>query len=282
MDELARQHKNYQRIAKAIEYISEHCNAQPELKDIAEHLHVSEHHLQRLFSEWAGISPKRFLQYLTKEHAKQLLRESTVLNTAHSLGLSSAGRLHDLMVNCEGMTPGEYQRCGQGMRIVYGIHPSPFGYCLIAVASRGICKLSFFDVLDDAAGYLNELSNDWSLASLEKDQDETKVWVNKIFSEASQDRNIPVLLKGTNFQLKVWEALLDTPRGALTAYNDVACKIGKPKAVRAVSSSIARNNVALLIPCHRVIRKTGELNQYRWGTERKNAMLMSEQPREHN
>jgi AraC family transcriptional regulator of adaptative response/methylated-DNA-[protein]-cysteine methyltransferase len=271
------QNSNYQRVAKAIHFLAEHQLEQPSLHDLASYVGLSEFHLQRVFAEWAGISPKQFLQYLTKEHAKQQLRRSSVLNAALDCGLSGSGRLHDLMIKAECMTPGEYRRLGAGLAIAYGVQATPFGHCLIAQTSRGVCKIAFFDLLSDEVAVVAELQREWPAAVLRRDQDAVDPIFAQIFS-GMKAGSVPlrVLLKGSEFQLKVWEALLAIPDGEVCSYQQLAEAMGIASSVRSVASAIARNHIAYLIPCHRVIRSTGELSKYRWGAERKQAILLHE------
>jgi AraC family transcriptional regulator of adaptative response/methylated-DNA-[protein]-cysteine methyltransferase len=267
-------HRHYQQIAKAIAFLNDKQSQQPELKDVAAHIGLSDSHLQRVFTEWAGLSPKQFLQFLTKQKAKTLLADNTVANAAYDSGLSTSSRLHDLMVSYESVTPGEYKSGGHGIAIHYGIHPTPFGLGLIATTKRGLCKLSFFDSLDAESEVINELHQEWPKATIQHSVDATQDIANKIFSRKPEP--LAILCKGTPFQLLVWEALLKIPEGELRSYQQVARQIGKPSATRAVASAIAKNSIAYLIPCHRVIRSTGEINQYRWGAERKQALIARE------
>lgn len=278
------EHANYQRVAKAIHFLVEQQDNQPSLKQLADHIGISEHHLQKTFSEWAGVSPKQFLQYLTKQYAKQQLRQQAVMPSALAAGLSGSGRLHDLLIRCEGVTPGEYRREGHGLTIEYGVHSSPFGYCFIALTQRGLCKLSFFDHLHDNTA-LSELKQEWPNASIHENLEATHTVFKKVFplntrlkKAEAQPEPLKLLLKGSPFQLQVWEALLTVPPSAMRSYQHIADTMGKPSAVRAVASAIARNPLAYLIPCHRVIRGTGVLNNYRWGDTRKAAMLGWEAP----
>ncbi len=279
MSNYLEQHANYQRIAKAIHYLIAHQQTQPQLNELAQHLTISEFHLQRLFSEWAGVSPKQFLQFLTKEHAKQMLKNNSVLDAALSSGLSGSGRLHDLLISSESVTPGEYRRSGEGLTISYGTHPSPFGYCFIASTHRGICKISFFDAKISKKTIVDELQAEWVNAEIIENQDKTKKLFENIFLPNNDKRELKIVLKGSPFQLKVWEALLKIPQGQIKSYQQVAEQLGSPSSVRAVASAIAKNNIALLIPCHRVIRATGVLNNYRWGDARKAAMICWESSR---
>jgi AraC family transcriptional regulator of adaptative response/methylated-DNA-[protein]-cysteine methyltransferase len=263
---------DYHRVAEAIRYLERHADRQPGLDELANVVGLSPHHFQRLFKRWAGVSPKRFLQYLTVEHAKHLLRDaSSVLDTSYEVGLSGPGRLHDLFVSAEAVTPGEYKRQGEGVEIVWGIHQTPFGDCLLAATDRGVCHLSFPS--GSSAG-IERLRHDWSKAGLAEDAEVSGRFVERLFGDSSaSDKPLPLVLKGTNFQLKVWNALLRIPRGQAVSYGDVAAYIGHPEAVRAVGSAVGANPVAWLIPCHRVLRKGGALGGYRWGPVRKQAML---------
>ncbi|MBK8971264.1 MAG: methylated-DNA--[protein]-cysteine S-methyltransferase [Hahellaceae bacterium] len=269
--------RNYARIAKAITYFSRHQQEQPGLTELAQEVGVSEFHLQRLFTEWVGVSPKKFLQYLTKERAKQALRQSTVLDAALSVGLSGVGRLHDLMLTCEGITPGDYKRLGAGLNIRYGLHDSPFGPCLLATNDRGVCKLAFYDTEQERSLLIDELQMEWPEAQIVHDTGGTHAVHEKIFPDrdtpSGSGQRLHLLMKGSPFQLRVWEALLKVPEGNLVSYADVAVQLGEPNAVRAVASAIARNHLGYLIPCHRVIRQTGDFNQYRWGAPRKMAII---------
>lgn len=265
----------YTIIEQAIQYIEANVQNQPELEEIASAVGLSEYHFQRIFTRWAGISPKRFLQFLTKEHAKGLLSQSeNLLDATHRLGLSSLGRLHDLFVATEAVTPGEYKSHGVGVNIHYGFHLTPFGKCLIAVTERGICHMSFVDKNEGQA--LDYLVEHWSQAKMIEDYKSTASLIARIFSNRKHDSPIQLHLRGTNFQIKVWEALLNIPVGAVTTYEHIAAKIGNPRAVRAVGSAVGDNPIAYLIPCHRVIRKSGEFGNYMWGSARKKAILVKE------
>ena len=264
--------EDYVRIEQAILFLEQNFRQQPDLKQIASHLGLSEYHFQRLFTRWAGISPKRFLQFLTVEYAKALLAEKrNLLDVTYETGLSSPGRLHDLFVTCEAVTPGELKKNGQGVTINYGFHPSPLGECLVAVTERGLCGLSFITGQREAA--FRELVSVWSEADFVEDSAQTRLMAERIFDPVRHTQALPVILKGTNFQLKVWQALLKIPAGAVVSYDDVAALIGQPGAARAVGNAVARNPVGYVIPCHRVIRKTGLLGKYHWGTVRKKAIL---------
>ncbi|MFH1908562.1 MAG: methylated-DNA--[protein]-cysteine S-methyltransferase [Chloroflexota bacterium] len=265
--------QDYQRIEQAIRYIEANYTRQPELSEIAAHLGLSEYHFQRLFSRWAGISPKRFLQFLTKEGAKRLLENSAgLLETTYTVGLSSPGRLHDLFVTTEAVTPGEFKARGKGLRIGYGFHPTPFGECLLAVTERGICHLGF--ILTSRADALAALQADWQDANLHEDETETALLIETIFAPPRQPGSpFRLFLRGTNFQIKAWEALLHIPPGHAATYQLIATAIGCSGASRAVGSALACNPLAFLIPCHRVIRKLGDFGNYRYGAARKKALL---------
>ncbi|MBI2333268.1 MAG: methylated-DNA--[protein]-cysteine S-methyltransferase [Chloroflexi bacterium] len=267
--------QNYKLIANAIQYIEANVQRQPELEEIASAVGVSEYHFQRLFTSWTGISPKRFMQFLTKEHAKKLLSQSeNLLDTTHKIGLSSLGRLHDLFVTTEAVTPGEYKSGGVGLNIRYGIHYSPFGKCLIATTDRGICNLSFVDGSEGKV--IDALVAEWSQAEMIEDYKSTAPLVTRIFSDLQVDSPLKLHLHGTNFQIKVWEALLSIPTGSVTTYEHIAERIGNPRAVRAVGTAVGHNPIAYLIPCHRVIRKSGDFGNYLYGTSRKKLMLARE------
>lgn len=267
--------EDYLRVERAITFLEKHFDEQPSLKAMAESAGLSEFHFQRLFTRWVGISPKRFMQYLTKERAKQLLSESeNLLAVTFATGLSSPGRLHDLFISCEAVTPGEYKRRGEGLHIVYGFHPSPFGECLLALTERGICSLAF--VLGvGRGGTLAALKEEWAGAQLSEDPQATQPFVSRIFQIFQGQESTPVrlYLQGTNFQIKVWEALLRIPPGYVVSYEDIAVQVGMPRAARAVGNAIARNPIPVLIPCHRVIHKGGDFGNYSMGTARKKALL---------
>jgi AraC family transcriptional regulator of adaptative response/methylated-DNA-[protein]-cysteine methyltransferase len=267
--------RDYQTVEKAITYLEDHVEEQPNLKDVAESVHLSEYHFQRLFSRWVGISPKRFLQYLTKERAKEMLGESvSVLEAAYAAGLSSPGRLHDLFVNCEAVTPGDYKSQGEDLEIAYGFHASPFGECLLALTGRGICDLIFVSE-GNREEALKALKKRWASAALHEDPQRTGPVVAQVFDRLTggEAKPLSLHLRGTNFQIKVWEALLNIPSGTVVSYEDIAVSIGMPSAARAVSNAVARNPIPVIIPCHRVIRKAGAYGGYRWGTARKKALL---------
>jgi len=266
---------DYQRVAQAIQYLEQNYQTQPSLDELAAQLALSPFHLQRLFTQWAGVSPKRFVQYLTAEHAKHLLAHAhSVLDAAYETGLSSPGRLHDLMIATEAVTPGEFKQRGAGLQIAYGRHETPFGDCLLAATTRGICQLLFLT----EGGWtqaVTELRDQWREADLVEDTTQTQPYIDQIFPVNGQQgqRAVTLLLKGTNFQLKVWNALLQIPQGVAWSYEDVAQAIGQPTAARAVGGAVGANPIGYLIPCHRVIRKSGVIQEYRWGPTRKKAIL---------
>ncbi len=264
---------DFGRVAAAIRFLEAHANDQPGLEALARAAGLSPGHFQRLFKRWAGVSPKRFLQYLTAEHAKDLLRDSnSVLDTSFEVGLSGPGRLHDLFVSVEAVTPGEYKAMGDGLEIRWGLHDTPFGRCLLATTPRGICHLSF-PAGDKEA--LERLRRDWGRARLVEEAVATREVIETVLMAAPQspDRPLSLLLKGTNFQIKIWNALLRIPHGRAVSYGDLGAYVGAPRAHRAVGSAVGANPIAWLIPCHRVLRKDGRIGGYRWGTTRKRAMI---------
>ena len=268
---------DYERVKEAIVYISDHCDEQPELNDVAAHLGLSPFHFQRMFRRWAGVSPKKFLQYITLQRSKaRLLSREKLEVVADEAGLSGTGRLHDLFVSIEGMTPHQYRLAGMGKTIHYGIIYSPFGRCLLAVTEDDrICSLFF---VDDELTAIENLKQNWGNASLVRDDIKISSVGEKLFDPLA-GKPVNLLLKGTTFQLKVWEALLKIPFGEVVSYRVVAEFINRPKAFRAVAGAIARNPVSFLIPCHRVLRQTGKISQYRWGKERKRALIAWEAAR---
>jgi AraC family transcriptional regulator of adaptative response/methylated-DNA-[protein]-cysteine methyltransferase len=274
MTESASRPADFERIGHAIEYLVAHYDKQPGLDDVAAEVGLSPFHFQRLFSRWAGISPKRFIQYLTLEHAKRVLAESaSVLDAAYEVGLSGPGRLHDLFVTYEAMTPGEFKRGGAGLVIRYGLAPSPFGLCFIGQTDNGINGLGFVYDESEAEIFFRER---WPAARLERDDATVKPLAAAIFALDHPPARLHVHLMGTAFQLKVWEALLRIPSGALVSYERLAAQVCGPSAARAVGSAVGANPVSYLIPCHRVIRKAGVITGYEWGPERKRALLALE------
>jgi len=263
---------DYARVERAIRFLEQHAERHPSLAEVARSAGLSPAHFQRLFTRWAGLSPKRFLQFLAKEHAVERLRRSaTVLDAAWDAGLSGPGRLHDLLVSSEAATPGEVASGGRGVSISWGFHPTPFGECLLGMTARGICHLSFVGPGGRHAA-LADLGRRWPRASLREDRALASRTAERVFAGTGRGE-LRLHLAGTNFQLKVWEALLRIPPGAATTYGDVARRIGRPTAARAVAAAVGANPVAWIIPCHRVLRSVGTLGGYRWGLERKRAML---------
>jgi AraC family transcriptional regulator of adaptative response/methylated-DNA-[protein]-cysteine methyltransferase len=264
---------DYSRIERAIVFMEQNHQAQPSLESIARHACVSPFHFQRVFTRWVGISPKRFMQYLTKEYAKQLLEQSrSVLDTSYEAGLSGPGRLHDLFVTCEAVTPGEFKARGDGIEIAYGFHPSPFGEILLGVTERGICELNFVRK-GGRKELLDSLRARWRNARLNHAETRTATIAKTVFGPTGHAPRLHLLLKGTNFQIKVWEALLRIPPGAVVAYSDIANALGMPRSARAVGNAVASNPIAYVIPCHRVIRENGDTGNYLGGPARKKAIL---------
>jgi AraC family transcriptional regulator of adaptative response/methylated-DNA-[protein]-cysteine methyltransferase len=264
---------DFKRITAAIDFIHEHFREQPDLDRVAEHVHLSPFHFQRMFSEWAGVSPKKFLQYTSLAYAKQLLKErqATLFDTTQETGLSGSGRLHDLFVNIEGMTPGEYKHGGSGLFINYSFSDSHFGPLLLASTGKGICYIAFTDDQDEALG---KLKAEFPNASFTHQADAFQHAALTVFmADPGQLPDIKLHLKGTDFQLKVWEALLKIPMGRLSTYGQIAAGLQNPNASRAVGTAIGSNPVAFLIPCHRVIQSTGVFGGYMWGPTRKTAMI---------
>lgn len=266
-------HLNYNRIAEAIAYIKANFKEQPSLNDIAENVHLSPFHFQRLFTDWAGVSPKKFMQYISIEYAKQLLKDNqaTLFDAAHQTGLSGTSRLHDLFMNIEGMTPGEFKNGGENLSINYSFAESPFGNIIVASTPKGICHMAFFDNQDDA---FKKLKFRFTNAKYNQVVDTAQQNALFIFQhDWSKLNQIKLHLTGTPFQLKVWETLLKIPVGNLSTYGTIAKEIDKPKASRAVGTAIGNNPVAFLIPCHRVIQATGNSGGYMWGSARKSAII---------
>jgi AraC family transcriptional regulator of adaptative response/methylated-DNA-[protein]-cysteine methyltransferase len=264
---------NYNRIADAIDYIKANFKEQPNLDEVAEKVHLSPFHFQRLFSDWAGTSPKKFLQYTSLEHAKKLLKENqaTISETAYETGLSGTSRLHDLFVNIEGMTPAEYKNGGKNLEINYSFAESPFGNIIVASTQKGVCFMAFAE--DEAIGF-NDLKNKFPNAAFSRKLDLAQQNALFIFqNDWSKLSEIKLHLKGTDFQLKVWETLLKIPMGQLSTYGTIAHQIQKPNASRAVGTAIGSNPVAFLIPCHRVIQSSGIFGGYMWGNTRKTAII---------
>jgi AraC family transcriptional regulator, regulatory protein of adaptative response / methylated-DNA-[protein]-cysteine methyltransferase len=267
-------HINYQRIEQAIRYLEENFQRQPELDEVAEKVHLSPFHFQRIFTEWAGISPKRFLQYLTVDFLKKKLQETRNLNeAAEAAGLSAQSRVYDLFTTLEAVTPLEYKQRGRGIRVEYGIQETPFGQALMGVTERGVCWLSFLSTDEDPHFELEKMKEHWHQSVFHHNEPVTNEYMQKIFSRKSTSDKVHLLVKGTNFQVKVWQALLQLPMGSVTTYQDIACRIHQPRALQAVGSAVGSNHIAYLIPCHRVIRKDGVLGQYRWDAVRKKSII---------
>ncbi|RYU92174.1 methylated-DNA--[protein]-cysteine S-methyltransferase [Mucilaginibacter terrigena] len=268
------QELDYNRIARAISYFKENYKNQPSLDEVAEHVSLSPFHFQRMFKDWAGVTPKQFLQYLSIEHAKGILKHTgaNLLDTAYETGLSGTSRLYDLFVKVEGMTPGEYKNGGAALNINYSFADTPFGKVIVASTHKGICHMAFTD--DGEENAFGLLKQNFPNARYSQVVDLIQQNALYIFNQDWQHLDeIKLHLKGTDFQIKVWETLLKVPAGGLTSYAALANNAGSAKASRAVGSAVASNPVAFLIPCHRVIRSTGEVGQYHWGPARKNAMI---------
>lgn len=272
-NEYVKEETNYIRIARVIDYINEHHKDQPTLDELADHVALSPFHFQRLFTDWVGISPKQFLQYVTLNYAKSLLKkqELTLFDTSHETGLSSTSRLHDLFIKIEGMTPAEFKNKGSKLHISYSFYESKFGLLILASTTKGLCFMQFIDNNNQGLDLLkNYFSNAFFLEQVTDFHEKAR----SIYSnEWTTIKELKLHLKGTEFQLKVWESLLKIPIGDLTTYSKIANNINKPKASRAVGTAIGNNPVALLIPCHRVIQASGSLGGYMWGTTRKQVII---------
>jgi AraC family transcriptional regulator of adaptative response/methylated-DNA-[protein]-cysteine methyltransferase len=283
---------DYRRIDQAIRFVNENYLRHPSLDEVAAHVHLSPFHFERLFQRWAGTSPKRFMQFLTVRHARELLRQSrSVLETSHLSGLSGSGRLHDLFVTREAVTPGEWKSGGQGVTIRHGCHQTAFGECFLAMTDRGICDLRFLGDAESKSTTespteptlvreseltlaLEELRREWPCARFEANQAMTGEVARRLFSHSPEQRpRFHLHIRGTNFQIQVWEALMQIPTGSLVTYSQLAAAVGHPQAQRAVGTAVGRNPVAFLIPCHRVIQRMGGFGNYRWGAIRKQALI---------
>ncbi|HEX9601311.1 MAG TPA: methylated-DNA--[protein]-cysteine S-methyltransferase [Mariniflexile sp.] len=273
---------NYNRIAEAIDYIKVNFKEQPSLNDIAEKVHLSPYHFQRLFTDWAGVSPKKFMQYISIEYAKQLLKDkqATLFDTAYQTGLSGTGRLHDLFINIEGMTPGEFKNGGESLSIRYSFAESPFGNIIVASTQKGICHMAFFDNKDDAYAKLKRRFPNANYNQMVDNAQQNALFIFQY--DWSKINQIKLHLNGTPFQLKVWETLLKIPIGNLSTYGTIAKEIEKPKASRAIGTAIGSNPVAFLIPCHRVIQSSGNIGGYLWGNTRKSAIIGWEAAKYHS
>lgn len=267
--------RDYDSVRRAIGFISEQWRTQPTIEAMADAAHLTPDELHHLFRRWAGLTPKDFMQALTLDHAKRLLRDSaSVLDAAYDSGLSGPARLHDLFVTHEAMSPGEWKKGGEGMTLRYGFHPSPFGMAVIIASERGLAGLAFADEGEEMPA-LADMQRRWPLATYIESFAGTAPLAKRIFdsSQWREDQPLRVVLIGTDFEVRVWETLLRIPMGRATTYGDVACKIAKPKASRAVGAAVGRNPISFVVPCHRVIGKSGELTGYHWGITRKRAML---------
>jgi AraC family transcriptional regulator, regulatory protein of adaptative response / methylated-DNA-[protein]-cysteine methyltransferase len=263
---------DYHRVAEAIEYLTDNFKNQPDLNEVARQVHLSPSHFQRIFTEWAGVSPKKFMQYLSLDYLRERIFDTNNLHQAADLvGFSTQSRVYDLFVSIEGVTPNEYKTYGQGLEIQYGFHQTPFGECFIAMAEKGLCALSFVDETSKEATFQAFLEK-WQAAKLVLNAQNTEGVMGQIF-DPNATNNINLWIQGTNFQLKVWEALLKIPQGSVSTYQKIADSIQNPKAVRAVGTAIGSNPIAYLIPCHRVIKSTGAIGEYHWGSTRKKAII---------
>ena len=265
---------NYYKIEKAIGYLTENYSRQPELQEVAEKVFMSPFHFQKVFTDWVGISPKKFLQYLTIDHLRHKIAETNnMMEAAAQAGLSSQSRVHELFVKIEGVSPQQYKSGGKGLHILYGYHPTPFGLCFIAVAEKGICALKFIDE-EQSRNEFELFEQRWPFAALEHKPSATQAYVKKIFNRhPGEAENLQVLVQGSPFQLKVWEALVTIPFGSVGSFQQVAQMIGQPGAARAVGAAVAANTILYLIPCHRIITKEGSMGNYHFGKVRKQAMI---------
>ncbi len=267
---------DYARVRRAIRYLTEHWREHPSLDALAAEMGLNATQAQKLFHRWAGLTPKQFVQAITLDHARALLAErETVLDTAYDVGLSGPGRLHDLFVTHEAMTPGEYRNRGDGVEIAYGFHPGPFGLALVMATPRGLCGLAFCDDDEDKANTLADMMRRWPRATFTEDAEATAALAQRIFDRDAwhPDRPLRVVMIGTDFEVRVWETLLKIPFGKATTYGDIANKLGKPTAARAVGAAVGRNPMSFVVPCHRVLGKSGALTGYHWGLTRKRAIL---------
>lgn len=276
------ENRDYQRIERAIAYISEHFREQPSLEQIAAAVHLSTPHFSRLFSQWAGISPKQYLRAVTLEHAKAALRgKDDLLSASEQLGLSGPSRLHDLFVDLEAVTPGEFKNGGEGLVIRYAMLDTPFGPCMAAATERGLCAVNFMDS-GSSDEVVAALRGDWPRAKLQSDPQaaEGMIATLQALLEGKTPEPLRLLVRGTNFQIQVWRALLGIAAGQTVSYGELAARLGRPSAARAIGSAVGANRIAFLIPCHRVLRAGGQLGGYRWGEGRKRAMLAWEKSRQ--
>ncbi|MGI9387299.1 MAG: methylated-DNA--[protein]-cysteine S-methyltransferase [Methyloligellaceae bacterium] len=268
--------EDYTRVRRAISYMSENWREQPRLADISRHVGLSEHHFQRLFRRWAGLSPKEFLQAITIDHARALLAGSaSLLDTAYEVGLSGPARLHDLFVDHEAMTPGDFKRGGAGLEMNYGFHNSPFGIALIMTTDRGVSGVAFADNDQDGEKVFADMSKRWPEANYRQNPEKTASFARRIFDPGTwrADRPLKIVLIGTDFEIRVWQSLLSVPMGRAVSYSDIASHVRVPRAARAVGSAVGRNPISFVVPCHRVLRKDGDLGGYHWGVTRKKAII---------
>ena len=267
--------EDYAKVCDVIAHVSENWRDQPSLDVLAERVKLSPDQLQRLFTRWAGLTPKAFLQALTLDHARKMLENSaSILETSLDVGLSGPGRLHDLFVTHEGMSPGAFKNKGEGLVINYAYHPSPFGLALVMASTHGLCGLAFCDVGGEAAA-LADMTRRWPNASFAEDSKRTAVFAARIFADQKLKPDAPlrVTFIGTDFEIRVWETLLKIPMGQATTYGDIALSVGSPKAARAVGAAVGKNPMSFVVPCHRVLGKSGALTGYHWGLTRKKAIL---------
>jgi AraC family transcriptional regulator, regulatory protein of adaptative response / methylated-DNA-[protein]-cysteine methyltransferase len=266
---------DYGVVRRAVAYISENWRTQPEIEAIAHAAGVTPDELHHLFRRWAGLTPKAFLQAITLDHARRLLRQSaSVLDAAYEVGLSGPGRLHDLFVTHEAMSPGQWKVGGEGVTLTYGFHPSPFGIALVIATGRGLAGLAFADPGEEAKA-LEDMRRRWPRAELREDAAGTAALARRIFEPKlwQRDRPLRVVMIGTDFEVRVWETLLKVPMGCATTYSDIATHLRAPKAARAVGAAVGKNPLSFVVPCHRVLGKSGDLTGYHWGLTRKRAML---------
>lgn len=266
---------DYEMVRQSLAFLTENWRDQPSLEELAERSRVSPQHLQRLFTRWAGLSPKAFLQALTIDHARELLRDSaSVLDTAYEVGLSGPGRLHDLFVTHEGMSPGFYKAKGRGLVITYGFHDCPFGQALIMATDMGLCGLAFADQGQEKAA-LADMMRRWPEADYVEDSQATAAYAQRIFETGNwnPDQPLRVVFIGSDFEIRVWETLLRIPLGKASTYSAIAAHVGKPSAARAVGTAVGKNPLSFVVPCHRVLGKSGGLCGYHWGLTRKRAIL---------
>jgi AraC family transcriptional regulator of adaptative response/methylated-DNA-[protein]-cysteine methyltransferase len=264
---------NYYRIEKAIGYLTDNFKEQPDLDEIASKVFMSPYHFQRVFTDWVGISPKKFVQYLTLDYLRNKISETENMMVAAELaGLSSQSRVHDLFVTIEGVSPQQYKTAGKNLEIFYGYHASPFGLCFIAIAEKGICALKFIDE-EKSRNEFELFSNQWQFATLTHKPNVTQGFIKKIFQQQTNSENLQLLVQGNDFQIKVWEALVKIPFGSVASFQQIAGTIGQPNAARAVGSAVGSNSILYLIPCHRIISKAGTMGNYHFGKVRKQAMI---------